>query len=142
MLSSRSAESRASGLSEERLEKRAEVFRAHFPEPVVQFLLLAPGRELRVDDIHPRGARHRRPQGDNRRRRRDGDESGHLHIGHEAAGDPYPSTSVDVDGVHAREHPARQTLADDDDLVAVCAIGVVEVAASDQLYRKRAEEAG
>ena len=47
-----------------------------------------------------------------------------------------------VDGLQAREHPARETLADDDDFLAVCAIGVVEVAAGDELHPKRAEEAG
>ena len=44
--------------------------------------------------------------------------------------------------VLVREHPLRQALADDHDLLGVAAIGVVEVAAGDDRHAERREESG
>ena len=49
---------------------------------------------------------------------------------------------VAVHRVLAREHPLRQALADDHDLLGVAAVGVGEVAAGDDRHAERREEAG
>ena len=70
------------------------------------------------------------------------------------ADDP-PRSGADVDELHHRigphevavhrvligEHPLREALADDDDLLGVAAVAVVEVAAGDDRHAERGEEA-
>ena len=77
-----------------------------------------------------------------------------VHVGRDADDAPRRRADVDelhhrigphqlaVDGVLVREHPLRQALADDDDLLAVAAVGVVEVAAGDDRHAQRREESG
>ena len=74
--------------------------------------------------------------------RGDADDAARLGADVDELHDRVGPHEVAVDGVLIGEHAPRQALADDDDLLAAVAVGVVEVAAGDDRDAERGEEAG